>query len=212
MLALSLSQIEETIQLGLASSLDLFGVFTIELAEESLTAPALESAEDLIACDDLIDSHVGIVEGASDFVDSPLSFDVLSGFVSRSDVVFDDSSMDLSMFEYLSASRDIALLVPSSPTSQIFDIDDDIAQHDSDDDSSPDSDSDPVDQRVSPTVGDIEIVDFGTADQPRELRIGSDLSTDERDNLIQLLRSYLDVFTWSYEDMSSSGMHVSSAR
>ncbi|RVW77925.1 Retrovirus-related Pol polyprotein from transposon 17.6 [Vitis vinifera] len=57
--------------------------------------------------------------------------------------------------------------------SPIFDIDDEIAQHDSDDDSSPDSDSDPVDQRVSPAVGDTEIVDFGTADQPRELRIGS---------------------------------------
>ncbi|RVW90548.1 hypothetical protein CK203_031049 [Vitis vinifera] len=48
MLALSLSQIEETIQPGLASSFDLFGVFVIELAEESLTAPVLESAEDLI--------------------------------------------------------------------------------------------------------------------------------------------------------------------
>ncbi|RVW76825.1 Transposon Ty3-G Gag-Pol polyprotein [Vitis vinifera] len=137
------------------------------------------------------DDHVGIVEGASDFVDPPLSFDVLSGS-SPVLTVFDDSSMDLSMFEYLPASRDIALLVPSSPTSQIFDIDDD---------SSPDSDSDPVDQRVSPAVGDTEIVDFGTADQPRELRIGSDLSTDERDSLIQLLRSYLDVFAWSYEDM-----------
>ena len=145
MLALSLSQIEETIQPGLALSFDLFGVFAIELAEESLTAPVLECAKDLIAFDDLIDSHVGIVEGASDFVDPPLSFDVLSGFVSRSDVVFDDSSMDLSMFEYLPASRDIALLVPSSPTSQIFDIDYDIAQHDSDDDSSPYSDSDLVD-------------------------------------------------------------------
>ncbi|RVW34370.1 hypothetical protein CK203_092144 [Vitis vinifera] len=174
MLALSLSQIEETIQPELASSFDLFGVCVIELAEESLAAPALESAKDLIAFDDLIDSHVGIVEGASNFVDPPFSFDVLSGFVSRSDVVFDDSSMDLSMFEYLPTSRDIALLVPSSPTSQIFDIDNDIAQHDSDDDSSPDFDSNPVDQRVSPAVGDTEIVDFGTADQPRELedRIG----------------------------------------
>ena len=93
MLALSLSQIEETIQPGLASSFDLFGVFVIELAEESLTAPTLESARDLIAFDDLIDNHVGIVEGASDFVDPPLSFDVLSGFVSRSDVVFDDPSI-----------------------------------------------------------------------------------------------------------------------
>ena len=161
----------------------------------------MESVEDPTDFDDLIDSHVGIVEGASDSVDPPLSFDVLSGFVSRSDIVSDVPSMDLSIFEYLPVSCDIDLSAPSSPTSQIFDIDDEIAQHDSDDDSSFISDSDPVDQRVSPAVGDTEIVDFGTTDQPRELRIGSDLSTDERDSLIQLLRSYLDVFAWSYEDM-----------
>ena len=68
-------------------------------------------------------------------------------------------------------SRDIALSVPSSPASQIFDIDDEITQHDSDDDSSPDSDSDPVDQRVSPAVGDTEIVNLRTTNQPKELRI-----------------------------------------
>ncbi|RVW66404.1 Retrovirus-related Pol polyprotein from transposon 412 [Vitis vinifera] len=39
----TLAEIEETIQPGLASSFDLFGVLIIELAEESLTAPALES-------------------------------------------------------------------------------------------------------------------------------------------------------------------------
>ena len=149
----------------------------------------------------MLDGLVGLVEGVSDFVDSPLSFDVLSGFVSHPDYVSDFSSMDLNIFEYLSVFCDITLSTLSSPTSQIFDIDDEIAQHDSDDDSSPDSDSDLIDQRVSPAVGDTEIVDFGTADQPRELRIGSDLSTDERDSLIQLLRSYLDVFAWSYEDM-----------
>ncbi|RVW35306.1 Transposon Tf2-12 polyprotein [Vitis vinifera] len=201
MLALSLSQIEETVQPGLASSFDLFGVSTIELAEESLTALAPEPTEDVIAGDVLFGSHVGVVEGASDFVDPPLLFDVLSGFVSRFDIVSDHSSMDFSTFEYLPVSRDIILSAPSSTTSQIFDIDGEIAQHDSDDDSSSASDSDPIDQRVSPAVGDTEIVDFGTTDQPRELRIGSDLSTDERDSLIQLLRSYLDVFAWSYEDM-----------
>ena len=57
--------------------------------------------------------------------------------------------------------------------------------------------------RVSPAIGDVEIVGFGIADQPRDLRIGLDLSTNERDDLIRLLRSYLDVFAWSYKDMSS---------
>ena len=53
-----------------------------------------------------------------------------------------------------------------------------------------------------PATGDTKIVDFGTAELPRELRIGSNLSTDERDNLIQLLGYHLDIFAWSYEDMS----------
>ena len=33
------------------------------------------------------------------------------------------------------------------------------------------------------------------------MRIGTTLSADERDSLLRLLRSYLDVFAWSYEDM-----------
>ena len=34
-----------------------------------------------------------------------------------------------------------------------------------------------------------------------EIRIGSSLSPDEKSKLIDVLRSYLDVFAWSYEDM-----------
>ena len=42
--------------------------------------------------------------------------------------------MDLSIFEYLPISRDMTLSTPFSLTTHIFDIDDEIAQHDSDDD------------------------------------------------------------------------------
>ncbi|WJZ82757.1 hypothetical protein VitviT2T_002487 [Vitis vinifera] len=56
-------------------------------------------------------------------------------------------------------------------------------------------------ERVSPAKGDGKIVDFGIANQQRELRIGLDLSTDERNDLARLLRLYLDVFAWFYEDM-----------
>ena len=129
--------------------------------------------------------------------------DVLSRFVSRFDDVQDSSFMDLSIYEYLPVSCDITLSAPSSPTSQIFDIDDEIIQHASDEDSSSVSYSSPGDQRVSPARGDAEIVDFGTVDKLKELRIGLDLPTKERDSLVQLLRSYLDVFTWSYEDIPS---------
>ncbi|RVW98367.1 hypothetical protein CK203_034253 [Vitis vinifera] len=72
--------------------------------------------------------------------------------------------MDLSTFEYLSVSHVIDLSAPSSPTSQIFDIDDEIAQHDSDDDSSSAFDLGPVDESFTCCRGH-EIVDLGTADQ-----------------------------------------------
>ena len=105
-------------------------------------------------------------------------------------------------FEYSSVSYDsISISAPHSPTPRIFDIDDEIAQPDLDIDSF-DHDSDPIDERVSPAIGDVETVDFGTEDQPRELKIGSPLSIYESDRLIHLLMSYLDVFAWSYGDMS----------
>ena len=94
----------------------------------------------------------------------------------------------------------ICISAPHSPTPQIFDIDDEIVLLDSDRDSF-DHDSDLIDNRVSLVTGDVETVDFSTDDQLRELKISLPLSTDERNRLIHLLKSYLDVFAWSYEDM-----------
>ena len=37
-----------------------------------------------------------------------------------------------------------------------------------------------MDERVSLVTRDVETVDFGIEDQPRELKIGSPLSTNER--------------------------------
>ncbi|KAL6340756.1 hypothetical protein AAG906_027911 [Vitis piasezkii] len=156
---------------------DMFGVSTIEVFEGTQTLPVPELLEDDSS---LFEGIVSPVEGASDLVDPPLSFDVLSGFVSRSDDVSVASFMDLSIFEYSPVSCDsISISAPHSPTSQIFDISDEVAWPDSDRDS----------------------FDHDSEDQPRELKIGSPLSIDERDRLIHLLRSYLDVFAWSYEDM-----------
>ncbi|KAL6345697.1 hypothetical protein AAG906_017434 [Vitis piasezkii] len=137
----------------------------------------------------LFEGIVSPVEGASDLVDPPLSFGILSD-LSPLDAVTIASFMDLNIFSIHFVSCDsISISAPYPPISQIFDIDDEIAQLGSDRDSF-DHDSDPIDERVSPTTGG-----------PRELKIGSPLSTDERDRLIHLLRSYLDVFAWSYEDM-----------
>ena len=74
-------------------------------------------------------------------------------------------------------------------------------QPDFDDSYQSDSDHSFTDEQVSPPFDDLETVDLGITNQPREMRIGTTLSADERDSLLRLLRSYLDVFAWSYEDM-----------
>ena len=89
MLAMSMNLIDGMIQPELASPFALFGVSAIEVAEEIQTTPYPEFTEDDIVVDDLFDCPVGLVEGASNVVDPPLSFDVLSGFVSRSEDVHD---------------------------------------------------------------------------------------------------------------------------
>ena len=153
---MSMSQITEMVQPEPASPFNLFGVFAIEVAEEIQTVLALELMEDVAVGDDLFDDTFSSIEGAFDFVDPPLSFDILSRFISRLDDVYDSASMDLSIFEYFPISCDnICISAPYSPTLQIFDIDYEIAKPDSDKDSF-DHDSDPIDEIVSPTIGDIE--------------------------------------------------------
>ncbi|KAL6341350.1 hypothetical protein AAG906_032468 [Vitis piasezkii] len=127
--------------------------------------------------------------GASDSMDPPLSFDTMSGFVTRFDDISDGNN-DMIIFEYLPVSQHFPLIAPPAPTTHVCDVDD---VGDTDDplsgQSECDSDSDTEDRKVTP-------ISAG------ELGIGSSLSPDERSRLIDLLRSYLDVFAWSYEDMS----------
>ena len=161
---MSMSQIAEVVQPEFASSFDLFGVSAIEVAKETQTILFLELMEDVTIGDDEFEDIFGFIEGTSDFMDLPLSFDILSGFISRSDDVYDSISMDLSIFEYLPVSCDsIYISAPYSLTPQILDIDDEITQPDSNRDSS-DHDSDPIDERISPAIGDVEIIDFGIED------------------------------------------------
>ena len=198
-----MSQITDDVQPMTTFPLDLFKVLAIEIVEDVQFVPTPGLLTVVAPDDDVLVGVSSLVVVESEHVDPPLSFDVLSGFISRFDDVLTLSSyMDMSLFQYFPVSYDITLFALHSPISQIFDIDDEIVQHDSDEDYFSTSDSSPSDQRVSFTIRDAGIVDFGTTDQPRELRIGLDLFIDEKNGLVQLLRSYLDVFAWSYEDMS----------
>ena len=42
---------------------------------------------------------------------------------------------------------------------------------------------------------------MGNEEIKRELKIGTLITLKEREELIVLLRDYVDVFAWSYEDM-----------
>ena len=160
----------------------------------------LEIDDDGLVATDIIHNTVSVQE-ASDFVEPLLSFDTMFGFVTRFDDIFDGNN-DMSIFEYLPVSQHFPLIAPPAPTTHIYDVDD---VGDIDDPLSGWSECvfDTEDMKVTPITGSTELIDFGALDQPREIRIGSSLSPDERSRLIDLLRSYLDVFAWSYENMPS---------
>ena len=108
----------------------------------------------------------------------------------------------MSIFEYLLLSQHFPLIAPPVPIEHVCDVDD-VGDTDDSLGGKSESNSNTKDRKVTLVSGRIELIDFGVPDQPKEIRIGSSLSLDERSGLIDLLRSYLDVFAWSYEDMLS---------
>nr|CAN69249.1 hypothetical protein VITISV_024506 [Vitis vinifera] len=148
---------------------------------------------------DVVTSDFTSVEGTSDSMDPHLSFDTMSGFVTRFDDIYDGNN-DMSIFEYLLVSQHFPFIAPPSPTTHIYDVGD-VGDTDDPLGGQSECDSNTEERKVTPISGSIELIDFRAPDQPSEIRIGSSLSSDKRSRLMDLLRSYLDVFAWSYEDM-----------
>ena len=48
----------------------------------------------------------------------------------------------------------------------------------------------------------MEAINLGTEEERKEMKIGTTLSSATGKELIDLLRDYIDVFAWSYQDMS----------
>ena len=63
------------------------------------------------------------VEGASDSMNPPLSFDTMSGFVTRFDD-FADGNNNMSIFEYLPVSQHFPLTAPPTPVAHVCDVND----------------------------------------------------------------------------------------
>ncbi|KAI5387006.1 hypothetical protein KIW84_073235 [Lathyrus oleraceus] len=54
---------------------------------------------------------------------------------------------------------------------------------------------------IQPFEEQVELVNLGSEDDVKEVKIGSRLCPDVKKGLIDLLREYSDVFAWSYQDM-----------
>ena len=165
---------------------DVFGISMLEFDDDGLVATDI--THDTVS-----------VEGASDSVDPPLSFDTMSGFVTRFDDISDGNN-DMSIFEYSLVSQHFPLIAPPASAAHVYDVND---MGDTNDPLGGQSGSnyDTEDKKVTLVSDSTEWIDFGVPNQPIEIRIGSSLSPDEKSKLIDMLRSYLDVFAWSYEDM-----------
>jgi len=54
---------------------------------------------------------------------------------------------------------------------------------------------------MKPHQEETEIVNLGVGEERKEVKVGTCMTTLVRDGLVVFLRSYQDIFTWSYQDM-----------
>jgi hypothetical protein len=47
----------------------------------------------------------------------------------------------------------------------------------------------------------VDAINLGTEEDKKEVKIGASLQPEVKESLIKLLREYVDVFAWSYQDM-----------
>ena len=54
---------------------------------------------------------------------------------------------------------------------------------------------------IQPYKESLETINFGSEEEPKEVKFGALLHSDMRSKLIELLKEYMDIFAWSYQDM-----------
>ena len=55
--------------------------------------------------------------------------------------------------------------------------------------------------KIKPIENETIKINLGTSENPKEVKIGSTLSSEEQKELTKLLKEFPEVFTWSYENM-----------
>ena len=54
---------------------------------------------------------------------------------------------------------------------------------------------------IQPHQEEIEIINLGTEEDKKEIKIGASLDVSVKKRVIELIREYVDIFAWSYKDM-----------
>ncbi|GAU39327.1 hypothetical protein TSUD_60780 [Trifolium subterraneum] len=54
---------------------------------------------------------------------------------------------------------------------------------------------------IQPHEEDVELIDLGFGEGKKEIKIGASLEASVKERVIVLLREYVDIFAWSYQDM-----------
>ena len=61
---------------------------------------------------------------------------------------------------------------------------------------------------IQPYQEETEVINLGTEEVKREVKIGSSLQIEEKKGLIEMLREYVDIFVRLYEDMPSLDTNI----
>lgn len=72
------------------------------------------------------------------------------------------------------------------------------------DEESPEEISRPLEEDrepIQPQKEPLELVNLGTEEDKKEVRVGASLDAKVKAKLVELLKEYSDVFAWSYQDM-----------
>ena len=54
---------------------------------------------------------------------------------------------------------------------------------------------------IQPYKESLEMINLGTEEDLKEVKIGALLHPDVKSRLIEMLKEYVDIFSWSYQDM-----------
>jgi len=61
---------------------------------------------------------------------------------------------------------------------------------------------------VKPHQEQTKIVNLGVSEERKEVKVGTSMSTNVRDDLVALLWDYQDIFAWSYQDMHGLSLDI----